>query len=135
MTYGRVLYDYKKEEALRSLREADRAWCESASDLDEVMSFLAEDIIWYYCRKEPMRSRDEVREWLTEAYKDPLYSITWTPEEVFVGESGDLGYTRGTWKYEGTDFTEEKKEKIHYYSTIWRKQSNGEWKVAIETDY
>lgn len=79
-----------KTEALRTLRETDRRWCQSASTLEGFMSFLADDIVWYFCDRSPLKGKEEVRSFLKKVYEDPAYSLTWTPEQIDVSDSGDM---------------------------------------------
>ena len=54
-------------------------------------------------------------------------SITWEPLYADVAESGELGYTWGNWKFAGKDTT------IYgNYFTVWKKQKDGSWKVALD---
>ena len=68
-----------KAEALNSLREADRLWCKSASEFEGFMSFLDEDVVWYFCNLTPLKGRDAVRLFYQKMYEDNAFSLTWTP--------------------------------------------------------
>lgn len=60
---------------------------------------------------------------------DTSYTLKWEP--LFADSSGNLGYTYGTWNLttrktagflgEGT------------YTTIWKRDSKGEWKAVLDT--
>lgn len=54
-------------------------------------------------------------------------TLTWEPVNAEVANSGELGYTWGNWKFVRSDT-------IYYgnYFTIWKKQKNGKWKVALD---
>lgn len=54
-------------------------------------------------------------------------AISWKPVNAEVAESGDLDYTWGNWKLVATDTT-------YYgnYFTAWKKQKDGQWKVALD---
>lgn len=54
-------------------------------------------------------------------------SISWEPLYVDVAKSGELGYTWGNWKFARKDTT------IYgNYFTVWKKQNDGKWKVALD---
>ncbi|MGH8286688.1 MAG: DUF4440 domain-containing protein [Steroidobacteraceae bacterium] len=55
----------------------------------------------------------------------PGFAIKWTPEKAVVGASGDVGYTTGTYEMTAEGATERGK-----YVTVWKKQSDGSWKVV-----
>lgn len=54
-------------------------------------------------------------------------TLTWEPLNVEVAKSGELGYTWGNWIFT-------KPETTYYgnYFTIWKKQDDGRWKVALD---
>jgi ketosteroid isomerase-like protein len=54
-------------------------------------------------------------------------TLTWEPLNAEVAESGELGYTWGNWKFGLKDTT------IYgNYFTVWKKQKDGSWKVALD---
>ena len=54
-------------------------------------------------------------------------SLTWNPVNAVVANSGELGYTWGNWKFTTPDTT-------YYgnYFTAWKKQKDGNWKIALD---
>jgi len=54
-------------------------------------------------------------------------TLTWEPLKAEAANSGELGYTWGNWKFEQQDT-------ILYgnYFTVWKKQTDGTWKVALD---
>jgi len=120
-----------QQAALRTLTEADRAWCQAASNFEGFMSYLDNDVVWYFCNYPQLKGKDAVSSVFTKMYEDKTYSLTWTPERIEVSDSGDLGYAYGTYKYS----TETQSEQIRNYATIWRKQKGSTWKVILEADF
>ncbi len=60
------------------------------------------------------------------------YELSWVPQKAEVAMSGELGYTWGKYmvKYndeKGNEITSHGK-----YLNVWKKQPNGEWKVAVD---
>jgi len=58
--------------------------------------------------------------------------LTWAPVGADISASGDLGYTWGTYEFrskgpDGVDRVEHGK-----YLTVWKKQPDGTWKVAVD---
>ncbi len=53
--------------------------------------------------------------------------LTWYPVLADAAQSGDLGYTTGPW----TAFLNDKPQVAGEYVTVWRKQLDGSWKVAV----
>ncbi len=54
-------------------------------------------------------------------------TISWYPVNAEVAGSGELGYSWGNWKYMA-------KDTVFYgnYFTVWKKQTDGNWKVALD---
>ena len=59
-------------------------------------------------------------------------SLTWDPIFVDVSESGDMGYTYGTYKVSLTG-EEEQIVSEGCYVSIWKKQLDGSWKYVLDT--
>ena len=59
-------------------------------------------------------------------------TLTWTPVKADLSTSGDLGYTYGNYVY--TAKNKEGKVVVNYgkYTSIWKKQKNGQWKVVVD---
>ena len=59
-------------------------------------------------------------------------TLTWTPVKAEMAASGDLGYTYGNFVY--TAKNKEGKLVANYgkYTSIWKKQKDGQWKVVVD---
>jgi ketosteroid isomerase-like protein len=58
--------------------------------------------------------------------------LTWAPVGAGISDSGDLGYTYGTFEFrsagkDGKPILEHGK-----YTSIWKKQKDGSWKVVLD---
>ena len=124
-----------KEAALRTLSEADRAWCQSANDFEGFMSFLDNEVVWYNCLYPELKGKDAVRSAFKNTFENKGFTLTWTPDRIEVSASGDLGYTYGHYKVKYPNSTETQSEQLHNYTTIWRKQKDSTWKVILEADF
>ena len=71
-----------------------------------------------------------IREFISKAFSAPGFALRWEPVEG--GISGDLGYTYGISKVTRTG--KDGKPQISYgkYVTIWQKQRDGTWQVAVD---
>ena len=64
---------------------------------------------------------------------DPkVYQLTWTPTDAEMGPSGDMGYTWGHFEGHSKDAAGNPVTTSGRYITVWRKQSDGSWKVALD---
>ena len=59
---------------------------------------------------------------------DSSYTLTWSPKAAHVAESGDLGFTYGTYDLKLSDTL----LKGNYVS-IWKKQKDGKWKFVLDS--
>jgi hypothetical protein len=77
------------------------------------------------------------RKWGKESPKDYLiqqndadYMLTWDPQHADIAESGELGITYGIFcmksKQIDTSF-------YGTYTNVWKKQSDGKWKLLLNT--
>ena len=57
--------------------------------------------------------------------------LSWSPAFADVSRAGDLGYTTGPWEFRPNG-RDDKPVAFGQYFTIWKKQSDGSWKVALD---
>ncbi len=60
------------------------------------------------------------------------YRLTWTPTDAAMGPSGDMGYTWGHFEGRSQDANGNPVATSGRYITVWRKQADGSWKVALD---
>jgi ketosteroid isomerase-like protein/predicted enzyme related to lactoylglutathione lyase len=91
--------------------------------------YLTDDALQLPNNAEPVVGRDLIRE---SMQKGQEVLLTWKPQKAEVAQSGDLGYTWGT--YEAKSQNPNGEENIRYgkYLNIWKKQADGKWKVAVD---
>jgi ketosteroid isomerase-like protein len=64
---------------------------------------------------------------------DPkVYQLIWTPTDAQMGPSGDMGYTWGHFEGHSKDAAGNPVTTSGRYMTVWRKQPDGSWKVALD---
>lgn len=61
-----------------------------------------------------------------------VYRLTWTPTDALMGPSGDMGYTWGHYEGKSKDANGNDVLVSGRYMTIWRRDSNGQWKVVLD---
>ncbi len=65
-------------------------------------------------------------------WKAAEYQLTWIPESAQMGPSGDMGFTWGHYEGHAKDKAGQPVVTSGRYITVWRKQPNGQWKVALD---
>lgn len=82
---------------------------------------------------EVVRGKTAIRAYMQDSFGTEGFLLEWEPEHASISASGDLGYTFGRYRAhrtgpDGTDVVREGR-----YITIWHKQPDGTWKVALDT--
>ena len=60
----------------------------------------------------------------------PTSQLTWQPAFADIAKSADLGYTTGPWEIRRTP--QDAPAGFGHYVTVWKKQPDGAWKIAID---
>ncbi len=63
---------------------------------------------------------------------DKNNQLTWTPVDAGISISGDLGWTSGTYEFRSKDKDGKIKVEHGNYTSIWKKQPDGNWKVVLD---
>ena len=121
------------EQEKAALLAADKEWSQSTKDADKFVSFYVADATTYPPGMPKTTGAQNIKKGIAEMMALPGFSLQWTPETADVGAAGDLGYTAGSYTLTmqngaGNPVTDKGK-----YINIWRKQSDGKWKVAADT--
>jgi ketosteroid isomerase-like protein len=122
-----IAQNVKNRKALDSLVEAERGFSRDSvakGMRDAFILNLADDGTLF--RPHAVAGK----KWLMQQPARPGL-LTWQPIYADVSRSGDLGYTTGPWEFRrnGPD----DKEVAHgNYITLWKKQPDGSWKVAVD---
>lgn len=117
-----------KRHPAEAVAEVERAFARTSRETNTVNAFLkylAEDAIMFRAG-EPV---DGMTLWKTRTADSTL--LDWWPVLADISESGDLGYTTGPYQFFNKR-TDSAPVANGYYSTIWQKQQNGEWKIKVD---
>ncbi|HEX8457412.1 MAG TPA: nuclear transport factor 2 family protein [Pyrinomonadaceae bacterium] len=117
--------------ALVSLVEAERAFSRASVERgvrDAFLAFFADDGINF--QPHPTKTRESYLKRPAPAVRPPV-TLYWEPIFADVSRAGDLGYTTGPYRL--SDGSAERKPTRHgYYFSIWKRQTDGAWKVAVD---
>jgi len=58
--------------------------------------------------------------------------LTWSAVGADIASSGDLGYTWGNYEFLSKDKDGNQHFERGKYTTVWKKQGDGSWKVALD---
>jgi len=117
----------------RELMDADRAFADStaARGADGWAAWFEEGGRMYRERGY-VDGRDAIREAMARAFADSTRALRWAPDTAVVAASGDVGYTLGHWEAVLKTPAGDSVLGRGNYVTIWRRQSDGTWKVSAD---
>lgn len=113
-------------EAARAMVDAERKFYETGQEKGTraaFLSFLADDGIVF--RPGPLNGKA-----VWEKRPESGFDLVWEPTFAVMSRSADFGYDTGPAKWRA-----DKKEKFAghgQFISIWKKQSDGAWKVALD---
>jgi ketosteroid isomerase-like protein len=122
------------QESVRAVNAADSQWSKAAAahDLEAVMSYYADGATVMPPHQEMASNKPSIRK-LWAGLLVPETSVTWTPGNAEVSNSGDVVYDEGF--YIATTKVAKGKPVIDRgkYLAIWKKQPDGNWKAVAST--
>ncbi len=117
-----------------AIREADAAWSKAAAakDVEAYVGFLAEDAS-VFPPNEPMQTgREAIGKSASEMMASPGLALSWQASKVEVSRGGDLAYSTGTYEVTMNDPKGKPVTDRGKYVTVWKKQTDGAWKVVAD---
>jgi ketosteroid isomerase-like protein len=111
--------------------DADFDLAVAAKGVDAWVAAFAADGIMFRAG-EIVRGRAAIRELMAPTFSTPGFSLRWRPVHADIAGSGDLGYTYGSYESVSPGSAGEPVKRTGMYVTIWKKQVDGSWKVAVD---
>ena len=121
-----------KEPNSSALLEVDRSFSLFSEKNGANAAFLA------FCHNEgvllkpnsyPIVGIESVAQYL-QSGSDSSYTLTWEPISAHIAQSGELGYTYGTWLLTSKETEQESRGT---YVTIWKQNANGDWRFVLDS--
>jgi uncharacterized protein (TIGR02246 family) len=121
--------------AADAVKQAEQAilagW--KAKDAAKVAAGYADDAVVAVPGMPAAKGRDAVARDIAADLKDPAFSIDFANEATEVAGSGELAYTRGTFRVGYTDpATKRATTQTGNYLTVFRKSGDGSWKAVAD---
>jgi ketosteroid isomerase-like protein len=117
-------------DTLRQL-EADFMKAAAEKGAQGYMSFYADDAAELPNGEDMLLGKENIAK--TMGFLDDKNNhLTWTPVHADMAASGDLGYTYGTYEFRSKDKDGKPTVEHGKYVSIWKKQKDGSWKVAMD---
>ncbi|MBS1514518.1 MAG: DUF4440 domain-containing protein [Bacteroidetes bacterium] len=97
------------------------------------LEYLADDGVMLRPNMYPVVGKETIKKTFFDDDGDKNAVLTWAPLFGSVAESGELGYTYGTWELLLTKEEKTTETRKGTYITVWRKDKNGKWKFVLDT--
>jgi ketosteroid isomerase-like protein len=123
-----------REEAAKLLRR-DAEWADLATagkDLEKIVSYFTDDVLFIPSGQQTIEGKAAVRAFVDASLKMPGFKIHWVSEKPVFSPDGKVAYMRGTSELTlpgpSGSTTTSRTQGI----TIWRLESDGQWRCAVE---
>jgi uncharacterized protein (TIGR02246 family) len=119
-----------------AIRANSTAWSSASQtkNLDKVVSFYAPDAIAMPDDTPIATTASDIRAMWQGMFSNANSTLSWKTTKVEVAKSSDIAYEYGVYHID----TPQKSGLIDTvygkYLVIWKKQADGTWKVAVDTD-
>jgi ketosteroid isomerase-like protein len=122
-----------RDDEEKALREADIAWSASAEkkDLEALVGFVTDDTVQLPPNAPAAKGKEAVRKEWSNIFALKDSAVKWEPNMVQVADSGELGYTSGTYTLSFTDPKAGKVEDKGKYLEVWKKV-DGKWTCHLD---
>src|SRR3982074_2557130 len=116
------------------VRKADADWSAAAQSkqVDAWVAFYSGDAVVLPPNDTMAISKDSIRKTVGELLALPGLAVKWQTTKVEVANSGDIAYTYGTYELTMKDSKCKPMADHGKYVEIWKKQSDGAWKCAVD---
>ena len=82
----------------------------------------------------PVRGQQALQKMFEQVLKDPNFTFAFRNESVEVAKAADLAWTTGTFSMTISEPGSSRRLKAPgYFQTVWKKTTNGDWKVQYDT--
>jgi len=119
-----------------AIRAASQEWSNAASarDLEKVVSFYAADATVNPQGAPLATGTDAIRKVWARVVAIPGGNLRWVTSKVEVARSGDLAYDTGAYTLTKNDASGNPVTTKGKYLVVWKKQTDGQWKVIEDID-
>ena len=119
------------ETAIRAA-EAEMEKAAAALDAAKAASFYTDDVVGLSAGAPVVQGKENKQKEFETFLKDKP-ELSWAAVKVEVARSGDLAYSWGKGKVSVKDKKGKVTETTVKYVSVWKKQADGSWKIAVDT--
>jgi ketosteroid isomerase-like protein len=116
-----------------TLRQLEGEFMKAAAEKgsEGYMSYYAEDAVEVPNGEDAIQGKANIAKTMG-FLDDKKNQLVWTPVGADISASGDLGYTWGTYEFRSKDKDGKPIVEHGKYTSIWKKQKDGSWKVVLD---
>jgi uncharacterized protein (TIGR02246 family) len=117
------------------LLERDAEWARLASeglDVEAIVSYWTDDAVVLPPGMPQVRGKEALRKYVEESLRIPGFNITWSSDEVVFSPDGNLAYLFSRNAVTVPGLQGEAVTSKGRAVTIWRRESDGEWRCAVD---
>lgn len=100
--------------------------------LEGWVGYFDEDGAMIPAQGEVIRGKAAIRQAMSASFSKPGYSLKWAPEYAEVSQDGSLGYTYGSYVRTLANETGEVSEGRGRYTSIWKRQEDGVYRIIMD---
>jgi ketosteroid isomerase-like protein len=115
------------------LLKADRDFNQATAErrLEGWMSYFASSAVLFGVEP-PVVGQEAIRKFYEHIFANPDFQLSWEPARGEMFASGDTGYTTGRYEMRAKNAKGEAVVRHGHYLTVWKKQTDGSWKVVAD---
>jgi ketosteroid isomerase-like protein len=117
-----------------TIRAADQQWLRvfAAKDLEKSAGFCTVDGSVLAPNAPIATGHEAIKQLFSGFFALPDLKISWKPTRIQVARSGELGYSSGAYQMNFNDPSGKPISDRGKYVTVWKKQTDGSWKVLLD---
>ncbi len=123
-----------RNNSIAAIRAADAAWLKAydAKDIESAAAYCDEDASMLMPNSPIVTGKAAITKLLAGHLAPDAPKVSWRANKAGVALAGDLGYTSGAYKMSFKPASGKTISDKGKYLIVWKKQSNGEWKVLFD---
>ena len=115
----------------RALRETEAAWSKASKNLEQFVSFYADDASLFEPNAPIITGKAAIRAAWADMLKNPGFSLSFKGTKAEISKSGDIAYTSGAYAMTMNDPSSKRVKDNGKYVTVYKKVG-GKWKAVAD---
>jgi ketosteroid isomerase-like protein len=125
--------DHRADET--AIRRTDSTWsalAKQGGDVNRIASYWADDAVVIAPGQPVVKGKEALKKMVADSKNIPGFSISWKSSDIQFSPDGKLAYMSGENLMTMDDLSGRRIDMPGRGYTIWRKESNGDWKCVVD---